>query len=186
MRSMLRRALPVIALIAGCAADPLAPVPFNAAAFELAGRLSVRSDGRAFASAIRWQQSAAGDEVWLNTPLGQTLAHLEDRRAGATLTTAEQKQYRAQSIESLTQSAFGWRFPLAGLRYWVLGESAPSVAAVAPARDAAGRLLRVTQAGWQVEFEYADAAAVRPARLDLTAPEAQIRLVVDRFERVAP
>ena len=47
------RALLVLALLAGCATDPLAPVPFNAASFELGGRLAVRYEGRAFSSALR-------------------------------------------------------------------------------------------------------------------------------------
>lgn len=187
MRSLFRGcALLMAALLAACAGNPLAPVPANTAGFELGGRMSVRYRERAFSSALRWKQDAAGDEVWLNTPLGQTLAHLQDNREGATLTTAEQKQYRAQSIESLTQSAFGWRFPLAGLRYWVLGQTAPGVAHAALARDEADRLIRFVQADWQVSLEYADAAARRPSRLDIDGSDARIRLVIDTLEMLQP
>ncbi len=174
------------ALLGACAGNPLAPVPASTIGFELAGRMSVRYQERAFSSALRWKQSAAGDEIWLNTPLGQTLAYLQDGRDGATLTTAEQKQYRAQSIESLTQSAFGWRFPLAGLRYWALGQVAPGVASSALVRDAGNRLTRFTQADWQLVFEYADSAATRPSRLDLTGSDAQIRLVIDSLDMAQP
>jgi outer membrane lipoprotein LolB len=179
-------ALLMLALLAGCAGNPLEPVPANSIAFELAGRMSVRYQARAFASALRWKQDAQTDEIWLNTPLGQTQAHLVGDRAGATLTTAEQTRYHAQSIEALTQSAFGWRFPLAGLRYWVLGRSAPGIATTATETDAGGRLLRFVQADWTVAFEYADAAAARPARLDIGSSDAQIRLVVDRLEVAQP
>lgn len=173
-------------LLCGCAGNPLAPVPPNEAAFELAGRVAVRYQERAFSSALRWKQNAAGDELWLNTPLGQTVAYLQDGRDGATLTTADQKQYRAQSIESLTQSAFGWRFPLAGLRYWVLGQAAPGIASAGIVRDAAKRLTAVVQADWQVAIEYADAAADRPARLDINSGDAHIRFVIDSLERGKP
>jgi outer membrane lipoprotein LolB len=178
--------LPVAALLAACAGNPLSQVPASTIGFELAGRMSARSQERAFTSALRWKQGAAGDEIWLNTPLGQTLAYLQDNRDGATLTTAEQKQYRAASIESLTQGAFGWRFPLAGLRYWVRGQVAPGIATAALERDDANRITHVMQAGWQVAFEYADRAAVRPARLDVTNSEAQIRLVIDSLDMVQP
>lgn len=174
------------ALLAGCAANPLSPVPPNEAAFDLAGRIAVRSQERAFSSALRWKQSAAVDELWLNTPLGQTVAHLEDRRDGAILTTAEQKQYRAQSIEALTQSAFGWRFPVAGLRYWVLGQAVPGIGASGVARDAANRLTALLQADWQVTIEYADTLADRPSRLNIDGGDAHIRLVIDSLERVRP
>ena len=174
------------ALLAGCAANPLSPVPHNDAAFDLSGRIAVRYQERAFSSALRWKQNAAGDELWLNTPLGQTVAHLEDGRDGAVLTTAEQKQYRAQSIEALTQSAFGWRFPLAGLRYWVLGQAAPGIGTSGVGRDTANRLIALTQADWQVAIEYADAAAGRPSRLDINSGDARIRLVIDSLERAGP
>ncbi len=187
MRSMFRGcALSVAALLGACAGNPLAPVPANTVGFELAGRMSVRYQERAFSSALRWKQNAAGDEIWLNTPLGQTLAYLQDSRDGATLTTAEQKQYRAQSIESLTQSAFGWRFPLAGLRYWVLGQTAPGVAHASLARDDANRITHFVQADWRVAFEYAEPAASRPSRLDITGSDAQIRLVIDSLDMVRP
>jgi outer membrane lipoprotein LolB len=178
--------LSAVALLAACAADPFTRLPAGGAGFELAGRMSVRAQARVFSSALRWTQNAAGDEIWLNTPLGQTVAHLQDGRDGATLTTAEHKQYRAQSIESLTHSALGWRFPLAGLRHWVLGQPAPGLAQAAPLRDASGRIAAFTQADWRVAFEYADAAATRPSRLDLAGPDAQIRLVIDRLEVAQP
>jgi outer membrane lipoprotein LolB len=187
MRSMFRScALLVLVLLGACAGNPLAPVPANTVGFDLAGRMAVRYQERAFSSALRWKQNADGDEVWLNTPLGQTLAYLQDSRDGAMLTTADQKQYRAQSIESLTQSAFGWRFPLAGMRYWVLGLTAPGVAHSGLARDNSDRVIRFVQADWQVAFEYADAAAVRPSRLDLAGSDAQIRLVIDSLEFAQP
>ena len=89
----------MLALLAACAGNPLAPVPANNTAFELAGRMSVRSQDRAFASALRWKQDPRSDEIWLNTPLGQTQAHLVGDFNGATLTTAEQTKYHAQSID---------------------------------------------------------------------------------------
>jgi outer membrane lipoprotein LolB len=179
-------ALSAAALLAACAAHPLTRVPGAGTGFELAGRMSVRAEARVFSSALRWKQDAGGDEIWLNTPLGQTVAHLQDGRDGATLTTAEHRQYRAQSIESLTHTALGWRFPLAGLRHWVLGQPVPGIAQSAPVRDAAGRLAAFTQADWRVSYDYADAAATRPSRLDLSGPDAQIRLVIDRLDVVQP
>ena len=187
MRLMFRScALLVTALLAACAGNPLAPVPANTTGFDLAGRMAVRYQERSFSSALRWKQGADGDEIWLNTPLGQTQAYLQDNRAGATLTTAEQKQYHAQSIESLTQSAFGWRFPLAGLRYWVLGHTAPGIAAIEIVRDKADRITRFAQADWQVALEYADGAALRPSRLDVSGSDANIRFVIDSLELARP
>ena len=183
MPLMLRCCVGLLVLLLGaCAGDPLAPVLESTTGFELAGRMAVRSRDSAFSSALRWKQGSGADEIWLNTPLGQTQAHLQQDRRGAILTTAEQKQHRAASIESLTHTAFGWRFPLAGLRYWVLGQVAPGVPAQVLTRDERGRIVSLRQADWDIAFEYADPEAVRPARLELAGAGAQVRLVIDRLE----
>lgn len=187
MRSTIRCCvLLVAALLAACAANPLATVPRSNSGFDLAGRMAVRYQDRTFSSALRWKNSAEGDEIWLNTPLGQTLAYLQDNSAGATLTTAEQKQYHAQSIESLTHSALGWSFPLAGLRYWVLGQTAPGIALTGVVEGENKRVKSFFQAGWQVAIEYADIAATRPSRLDLAGSDGTIRLVIDQLDRAQP
>ena len=176
----------LVLLLSACASDPLAPVPESTAGFELAGRMAVRARDSAFSSALRWKQGGGVDEIWLNTPLGQTQAYLQQDRSGAVLTTAEQKQYRAASIEALTQAAFGWRFPLAGLRYWALGRLAPGLPALALTRDQRGRIASFRQADWDIAFEYGGPDEVRPARLEMAGAGAQVRLVIDRLELDQP
>ena len=165
------------ALLAACAGPVVAPVP---PAFDLAGRVAVRFQDRGFSSAVHWKQSGGSDEIWLTAPLGQTIAHLQADAAGAILTTADQKQYRAGSIESLTRSALGWRFPVAGLRYWVFGQPAPGMALAAVERNDAGRIMRFTQDDWQVAFVYA-ATGPAPSRLEMVSSDANIRFVIDRW-----
>ena len=150
-----------------------------APAFELSGRVSARYQDRAFSSALRWKQNVGSDEIWLSTPLGQALAYLQADAAGATLTAADQKQYRASSIESLTRSALGWRFPVAGLRYWVLGQTAPGMALSAVERDGANRITRFEQESMRVTFNYAEPEAARPSRIEVAGGDAEIRLVID-------
>ena len=148
-------------------------------AFELAGRIVVRHQDRGFSSSLRWKQAAGSDDIWLTAPLGQTIAHLEADASGATLTGADQRQYRAGSIESLTRSAFGWPFPVAGLRYWVLGQPAAAMTLAGAERDDAGRLTRFRQDDWQVRLNYASAAGTLPSRLEVVGSDAEIRFVID-------
>jgi len=145
----------------------------------------VRYQEKGFSSSLRWKQAAGRDEIWLTAPLGQTIAYLQADADGATITGADQRQYRAASIESLTKSAFGWRFPVDGMRYWVFGEAVPGAPPAAIERDAAGRIARLKQDDWQVVFNYA-ADAKRPSRLDIAGNDAEIRLVVDSLVREAP
>ncbi len=189
MNVLLRLPAPLCAvLLAACTATgslapATAPPPPS---FELAGRILVRYQDRGFSSAVRWIQNAGSDEIWLTAPLGQTLAYLQADANGATLTGADQQQYRAASIESLTRSALGWRFPVAGMRYWVLGQPAPQLSSGPVERDGAARIARLLQDDWQVAFEYAAPDAARPFRIEMAGPDASIRLVIDELKPAQP
>ncbi len=178
-----------IVLVAGCAGSDVRPPASQSAAapFDLSGRMVVRGrDEHGFSGALRWERHAQSDEIWLSTPLGQSFAHLQADADGAALTAADGKQYRATSIESLTESALGWRFPLASLRYWVRSMPAPDFAHDRIERDNAGRLTQLVQGGWRVAFSYAQDSAATPSRIDVAGDDAEIRLVIDRFEPLPP
>jgi outer membrane lipoprotein LolB len=161
---------------------PRAPEVAPPPAFELAGRVSARYEERVFSSALRWKQLADSDEIWFATPLGQTIAYLVASAGGATLTAADQKQYRAASIENLTRSALGFRLPVAGMRYWVLGQPAPGMSVTGMERDAANRITRFQQGDFQITFDYVASDATRPSRLDAASGDtAQVRLVIDNL-----
>ncbi|HSQ04858.1 MAG TPA: lipoprotein insertase outer membrane protein LolB [Burkholderiales bacterium] len=174
----------VVALFAGCAT--LASRT-EAPAFDLLGRVFVGYEGPAFSSNLRWQHEAGRDEIWLMTPLGQTLAHIVSVPYSATFTAADQKEYHAASVESLTRSALGWELPVTLLRYWVRGEVAAGDPPSAVERTAEGRLARLTQAGWQITFTHDGSSeqASLPRRLELTNGSQQIRLVIDRWQNGA-
>lgn len=150
--------------------------------FDLSGRVLVSFDGRAFSSGLRWRHTPERDEIWLLTPIGQALAHIVNTPVeGAILTRADQTQYRAGSVESLTRRALGWELPLLHLQYWVRGEIAPGNAPREVARDGDNRLLRLDQDGWVIEFANypADEHGGLPRRLDLKRGGHRIVLLVD-------
>lgn len=173
-------------LLAGCASVGPQRAVETAPAFELAGRIVVRYQDRGFSSSLRWKQAGGRDDIWLTAPLGQTIAHLEADANGATLTASDQKQYRAGSIESLTKSAFGWRFPVDGLRYWVFGEPVPGASPAEIERDDGRRIARLKHDDWQIAFNYPTPEATRPSRLDIAGNDAQIRLAIDNLSRDVP
>lgn len=174
------------ALLAACAGIAPQPAADPAPAFELAGRIAARFREHGFSSALRWKQGSGNDEIWLTAPLGQTIAFLQADAAGATLTTADQKQYRASSIESLTRSALGWPLPVAGMRYWVLGQTAPGTAPAELERDGANRIARFRQDGMQIVFNYAAPGAMQPSRVEIAGEDAAIRLVIDSLTLAQP
>lgn len=160
--------------------QPRAPTPF-----DLSGRVLVSYDGRAFSSSVRWLHAQQRDEIWLLSPVGQTIAYINAGDSGATLTTANQTQYQSASVENLTRQALGWALPLAHLQYWVRGEAAPFSAPQAVAHDAENRIKALTQDGWRIEFVYFPPAehGGLPRRLDLAHGANQMRLVIDGWRR---
>ena len=172
---------------AGCATVGLPPPA--AQTFDLSGRVLVSFDARAFSSNLRWQHVAERAELWLLTPLGQTMAHIISTPEGATVTGADQKQYRGADVEALTRQALGWELPLTRLQYWVRGDAAPGDAPHSVNHDPAGRLIAFSQANWQIRIErYASGEyASLPHRVELSrAGSESIRLVIDAWRGETP
>jgi outer membrane lipoprotein LolB len=172
------------AMLAGCAALAPSDRPAQrAATFDLVGRVAVTFDGRNFSSGLRWQHAVERDEVWLMTPTGQALAHIQADDEGATLTGADRQTYRAADVEAITRRALGWELPLTRLAWWVRGETVPGSQPAEPVRDQQGRLVRFTQDGWSITLAHPPAgeAGGMPQRLELARGGHQIRLVIDSW-----
>lgn len=179
--------LACVAALASCASLPqsVAPLPSNSAdAFSFSGRIALRESERSLSGGIRWQHVAARDEILLTSPLGQGVAQIVRDADGASLRTADDNLYRAHDVEHLAWEITGWHLPVDGLAYWVRGLASPAIAA-SETRDAQGRLARLTQDEWQVEFAaYFDAPEERlPRRIVLTRPEFELKLVIDAWDR---
>ncbi len=134
---------------------------------------------------IIWAHLPARDEVELATPLGNQVAQLLRTPDQATLTDSQQRVSSAPDVETLTERQLGWRLPLAGLSLWVRG----MVVGVAEMvqRDPRGRIEKLHQAGWQVEYAYdPSSGSDLPRRLIMKyergAEPLEIRIVVDRWE----
>ena len=170
-----------VALAACVAVSPDRPAQ-RAPAFDLIGRVAVSYDGRAFSSGVRWQHEERRDEIWLLTPVGQALAHIEADDSGATLTGSDRQQASAGDVESLTRRGLGWELPLTRLAWWVRGEIVPGGVIGELTRDQQGRLVRLMQDGWRVVLTYQPDAGERlPQRLELAREGQQIRLVIDNW-----
>lgn len=176
--------LAVLTGVAGCASlAPPAPVGDTVLeSFHLLGRVSVRYGNEGFSGSLDWRHGLARDEVLILSPLGQGVAQLVRDETGVTLTTADRQVFRAHDAESLTEKVLGWRFPLAGLSYWVQGQPAPESAAETR-RSPDGVVEKLTQDGWQVEYagRKTFAAGALPGRVFMESADLRLKLVVDEW-----
>ena len=186
-RSAVRRALLAVtaAVLAACAAAPPQPVPSTPVSladepFEIAGRLSARRGSEGAAANFRWTHRSDRDQLTLATPLGSTLARLEGTSAEVRLELADGRVTDAADWEALTSSVLGAPIPVRGLAWWIRGAPHPGGTHTIE-RDAQSRTSVLWQDGWEIVYGYSDAGS-RPARLRLSYPDTEIRLVLDAWD----
>lgn len=165
------------ALLSACAALP-PPFPDEAPAFELSGRVAVRYGTESATGRAEWRHARGADDLVISSPLGQGIAELTRRGDTYTLVTSDGRRYTAEDVEALTESVLGWRLPLEGLPDWVRARPLPRAPAETKVED--GRLARLAQSGWTIEYlEYGENAL--PRRMRLTRDALDIRLVIEEW-----
>lgn len=144
------------------------------------GKLAVRAPDDAWTVNVRWHQAGERYAIRLSGPLGQGIMELDGTRAGVELRTADNDVLRAASADELLLEQTGWRLPVSGLRFWILGSPAPGVPVESMALDAGGRLERLRQGGWDIHFERYDEfqQLALPTRLSLESGRIGARMVV--------
>jgi outer membrane lipoprotein LolB len=164
----------------GSAAVAFAPVR---ATFDVAGRLSLKRGGQALTANFHWQHKAVGDTIDLASPTGQTVARLHGTPGSATLQTADGRVETAADWNALTTRALDWSLPVANLAFWIQGVPRPEAQfSVEAGAGTEPGVLR--QDGWTIvylAFAADENHVPRPARMTLSYPDVEVRLVVDAW-----
>jgi len=164
------------ALLGACAQVEIKP-PAGALEFDLAGRIAARYGKEAFTGNVAWRHARGGDEMLISTPMGQGVARIVRQGDTVLLTTAEPREYRAADAESLTERVLGFRLPLEGLADWVRARPGPGPARTEYSPD--GRLFRLEQGGWKIEYQ--EYAGELPARMRLFYQGIELRLAISQW-----
>lgn len=176
-------------LLAGCAHTPLPPTvgvqPLQALdRFYLEGRILVRTEAQSFSGGIRWRHDPARDEILITSPLGQGVAKLAREDGQVTLKNTQGQTYVAASAEELLETVLGVRLPLNGMVHWLCAQPKPG-AAYELEYDSAGRVMRLAQDGWRLEYGRYRVHGQRrlPGRIFAQRNGAlEFRLVVDSWQ----
>jgi len=194
------RLLPCAAglLLIGCTIiQPTTQVPASAAAyqqhqasianikqFKLQGRIGVQTEDKGFSGSTHWQHDNAEDNIALFSPLGSQIASIKTTADGVELVTSDGKSFSAKDAETLTQQNLGWSLPMRGLADWVLGRPAAGSNASDTIWDSAGRLSKLKQDGWEIEYpEYTEVNGQQlPGKINLRNPRLYLKLVVEQWD----
>ncbi len=170
--------------------------------WEIQGRISARSSTEGWQATVRWVRDGDRHDIELGGPLGRGHVRLMQDRFGARLRDANNQTYWAATSQQLLFDTTGWRLPLDGLNYWVLGLPVPDTPGT-QALDRSGRLKSLDQLGWQVRFlryrrhggyEFPSKLFIRrqvngtdaqpPDEGDSHGPLLEVRLVIERWSPV--
>ncbi len=147
--------------------------------FTIVGRIAVLTQTKGFSGSMRWHHRPDGDDIAFYSPLGTQLGQLSSDADSVTLTTSDQKTYQAKDAEALTQKTLGWSLPMAGLSDWVLGRPGHGDFEIL-AWDDLGRILRLHQNGWDIE--YPSYQSELPSKMVLKSPKLDLKLVIEDWQ----
>jgi outer membrane lipoprotein LolB len=174
-------------VLAGCAltstpVDQGRGSPYVDTPFTAEGRLSARHARDAVAVNFAWTHAPPRDDLAVTSPLGQTVAELSgDASAGRVqVRTADGRRAEATDWTTLTERALGFPLPVSGLSAWIRGAPHPGTPHTTEV-DREGRVALLRQDGWEVVYDYADAAGRLPRTLRIAYPDFEIRVVVDTW-----
>ena len=188
----------LLLLLVGCASGPPLtgdhppqwPAQARAAQdwrdWELQGRVALRLGDEGWQGGILWRQADNDYRIQISGPFGQGGIQLEGGPGRVEFQQGE-RVVRAGDAEALMQRELGWSLPLAGLDHWVRGVPRRAGRALLQF-DSDGRLARLEEAGWVVDYlAYDDSTQPPlPGRIALEHAGLRLRLVVDRWQRLAP
>jgi outer membrane lipoprotein LolB len=130
---------------------------------------------------LSWRQQGDDFDMRVAGPFGIGAASITGRGRLIEVRTSK-RTFTTEDPERDLQERLGWTFPVAHLRYWVLGVPAPgSHAEVEYDRD--GRLETLAQDDWTLEVsEYQPAGTLElPRKFEVANDEVRIKVVVDAW-----
>jgi len=159
-------------------------------AWSLQGRVALSNGRDGGSGRIDWKQDGQRYDVALSAPVTRQSWRLSGDADSAQLEGLEGGTRSGTDATGLLLEATGWEIPVAALASWVRGVRADGRHGVAAIRYGSdGRLARIEQGGWAIDYGDWRASAVPgmelPNRLNASRGDARVRLIVDRWKEGA-
>ena len=199
LHTLLRPALflaVLIALLSGCAIPPTTSPEAAAAwtsrqsrlaqltAWQADGRIGVVSGQDGWHANFQWAQQNSGYRIDLIGPLGQGRVVVESDGSEARVQTQDGQSWTAPDADTLLEQSLGVRLPVNGLRYWARGLPEPGSTPTLQT-DAQGRLTRLEQNGWVIEYPaYAPTSILNldlPERIVARRQDLSVKLIIEQW-----
>ena len=189
--------LPLVLLVAGCALQRQVPgttVAWDTRrdelsaidAWDLRGRIAVKSGDNGGQGRIDWQQRDADAQLRVSGPFGLGAWEIRFNEREIVVTDGQGEVAASYSgpeaADRFLEAQLGWSFPAVSARYWLLGIPAPG----RPYReryDDSGWLVAIEQQGWSVRYDGFSERGPHwlPRRISVENDSGRLRLVLDEF-----
>ena len=145
----------------------------------LEGRLAVNDGEDGGSGNFSWAQQAGENHMDFHGALGRGAWRLNADSEEAVLELANGEVHRASTISELVMSQLGRHVPVEPLKYWVRGLKAPGKSE-ALELDEKGLLVKLSQFGWDIEFDrYRKTQNIEmPAKMTARRDKQMVKLVV--------
>jgi outer membrane lipoprotein LolB len=152
--------------------------------FNLQGRIAASNGSDGFSAGLRWQQNDDQASIDLSAPLGFGAAHIQQTDELLRVTTNKGVVLDRDAAAQELRENLGFDAPLKSLRFWIVGASDPA----SPAQDtldAAQRLTRLQQAGWQIDYgdyQLVNSQIWLPQSLTVTRDMLKVKIVIHEWQ----
>lgn len=151
--------------------------------WQILGRVSVTSEQDGWHATLNWVQQSPAYTIDLIGPLGQGRLRISSDGENVQLRSSDGKVFYATDADRLLEKTLGLRIPVNGLVYWVRGLPDPLQANVL-AGDAQGRLTRLEQNGWIIDYlryEQQEQGMELPTRIRAHQDEWTVQMVIKNW-----
>lgn len=151
-------------------------------AWNLSGRIVVRTDDRAFQGRFRWSQRSEDLELVVRSPIGTNVMRVSGPNDNLVVETRGERR-ALQDPEAQLSALVGWWLPVESFPSWLLGIPDPAYAARERV-GSDGTLASLEQRLWRIDiadYQLAEDVLV-PRELNLRHDALDLRVVIDRFD----
>lgn len=151
--------------------------------WTLGGRVGVSNEVESWQASLLWRQTGEYFEATLIGPLGQGTVRLTGKPGAVRMDLPDGKVALGVSANELLTRQLGWEVPADALSFWVRGVPEPDAAEPDIMLDEQGRLARLKQGEWQVEYRrYTETAGLDlPTKIFLENETWRVRVAVDEW-----
>lgn len=147
--------------------------------WEFSGRVGIVTPKDSGSGSLDWKQR--GDDITFDFrgPLGAGAIHIQSEGGTLVVQTSRGDSFITDDPEHDIEQRLKVPLPVLSMRYWMLGVPDPH-AGFEQALDAQGELTRLSQRGWQVQYqEYAVVQGLSlPVRLSLMRDDVRIKVAI--------